>query len=149
MRAVIQRVSHAQVVVEENVIGKIEKGLMVLVGFKQGDDEKTMDYMLEKIINLRIFEDENDKMNLSLSDVEGGLLIVPNFTLYGDCRKGRRPSYSTGAPVVEAEGLFDKFIQKARSSAVAVQTGQFQAHMEVTLTNDGPVTLLLDSDKEF
>ncbi|WP_105614172.1 D-aminoacyl-tRNA deacylase [Vallitalea okinawensis] len=149
MRAVIQRVSHAQVVVEDQIIGKIEKGIMVLVGFKQGDDEKTMEYMLEKITKLRIFEDENDKMNLSLSDVKGGLLIVPNFTLYGDCRKGRRPSYSTGAPVVEAEGLFNQFIDKAKESYVTVQTGQFRAHMEVTLTNDGPVTLLLDSDKEF
>lgn len=150
MRAIIQRVSKANVTVDGAVVGEIERGIMVLVGMLGSDDEKTMEYMLDKISNLRIFEDENGKMNLSLVDMEGELLIVPNFTLYGDCRKGRRPGYSSGASPEVAEGLFGKFCEKAKALPLKkVATGQFQAHMMVELVNDGPVTLMLDSEKLF
>lgn len=149
MRAVLQRAFSGNVVVDDQVIGEIGKGVVALVGFSSGDDEKAMDYMIDKITNLRIFEDDQDKMNLSVKDIEGQVLIVPNFTLYGDCRRGRRPSYSHGAPVKEAAILFEKFVERFKASFQAVQTGQFQADMKVTLLNDGPVTLLLDSDKEF
>ncbi len=150
MRAVLQRVSEANVVVEGEMIGAVGKGVMVLVGMLGTDDDKAMDYMLDKIINLRIFEDENGKMNLSLLDIDGELLIVPNFTLYGDCRKGRRPGYSSGAAPDVASVLFAKFCEKAAALPVKkVATGQFQADMKVSLLNDGPVTLLLDSEKLF
>ncbi len=149
MRVVLQRVSGASVKVDGNIIGQIDKGIMVLVGFKQDDNEKIMDYMIEKIINLRIFEDENDKMNLSLKDINGQLLIIPNFTLYGDCRKGRRPSYSGGAPSSQALEIYLKFVTKAKGYGLEIKTGKFGADMEVSLVNDGPITLLVDSDKEF
>ncbi len=150
MRAVIQRVSHAKVTVEGKVAGKIGKGLMVLVGFIPSDhEEKVMDYMLEKISGLRIFEDENDKMNLSVSDIGGELLIIPNFTLYGDARKGKRPGFSNAATPTEADAMFLKFIEKAKKLPVHVEHGIFQTHMEVELLNDGPVTILLDSEKTF
>jgi D-tyrosyl-tRNA(Tyr) deacylase len=150
MRAVIQRTGYASVKVDGKTAGEIGKGIMVLVGFQPSDDEKVMDYMLDKTINLRIFEDENDKMNLSLKDIDGELLIVPNFTLYGDARKGRRPGYSSGASPAEAEGMFARFVEKAQNAGLKkVQSGIFQADMKVELLNDGPVTLLLDSDRLF
>ena len=150
MRAVLQRVTNASVTVDGEVIGQIEKGIMVLFGMLGTDDEKTMEYMLDKVVNLRIFEDEQGKMNLSLLDIEGELLIVPNFTLYGDARKGRRPGYSGGASPEVAAGLFEKLCEKAKEMPIRkVATGQFQADMQVALVNDGPVTLLLDSEKLF
>ncbi|MCI8342533.1 MAG: D-tyrosyl-tRNA(Tyr) deacylase [Firmicutes bacterium] len=149
MRAVVQRCGYAKVSVEGNVVGNIGAGLMVLVGFLPQDDEKTMDYMLDKIVNLRIFEDENEKMNKSLLDVNGELLIVPNFTLYGDARKGRRPGYSTAASPAEAEGKYAEFVKKAVEFPINVESGIFQADMKVELMNDGPVTILLDSEKNF
>lgn len=150
MRAVLQRVSEASVTVDGQVIGEIGKGIMVLFGMLGTDDDKTIEYMLDKVINLRIFEDENGKMNLSLLDIGGELLIVPNFTLYGDTRKGRRPGYSGGAAPDVANDLFDRLCAKAKESPVKkVATGQFQADMKVALINDGPVTLLLDSEKVF
>lgn len=149
MRAVLQRVSKASVTVEGQVVGKIGRGVMALIGVMDSDDEKVMDYMLEKIVNLRIFEDENDKLNLSLADIQGELLIVPNFTLYGDARKGRRPGYSSGAAPAVADGIFQKLLEKAQNLPVHVESGQFQTHMMVELINDGPVTLLLDSEKNF
>ncbi len=149
MRGVIQRVSWAKVSVDGNVVGEIKRGIMVLVGMINSDDEKVMDYMLEKIVNLRIFEDENDKMNLSLKDIEGELLIVPNFTLYGDARKGRRPSYAIAASPKEAEGIFEEFVRRAKELHLKVETGIFQAEMKVELLNDGPVTILLDSERNF
>ena len=149
MRAVIQRVSSAQVSVEGSCIGKIDRGIVALVGFVSSDDEKTMDYMLDKIINLRIFEDVNGKMNLSLLDVEGGLFIIPNFTLYADARKGRRPSYAFAASPDEARDIFAKFVEKAKALSITVQTGIFQADMKVSMINDGPVTILLDSERQF
>ena len=150
MRAVLQRVTEASVTIDGQVVGEIGKGIMVLFGMLGTDTDKTIDYMLDKVINLRIFEDENGKMNLSLMDIEGELLIVPNFTLYGDARKGRRPGYSGGAAPEIASGLFDKLCQKAQTLGIKkVAQGQFQADMKVALINDGPVTLLLDSEKLF
>lgn len=150
MRAVLQRVTKAKVTVAGQVIGEIEKGIMVLFGMLDTDDDKVIEYMLDKVINMRIFEDENGKMNLSLQDISGELLIVPNFTLYGDARKGRRPGYSSGASPDVASGIFDRLVEKAKALPVQkVATGQFQTDMQVELTNDGPVTLLLDSEKNF
>ncbi|MBO3443455.1 D-aminoacyl-tRNA deacylase [Clostridium sp. CCUG 7971] len=149
MRAVVQRVSSSKVTVENNVIGKINKGLLVLLGVTHEDTSKDVDYMIDKILNLRIFEDENEKMNLSLKDVGGELLVVSQFTLYGDCRKGKRPSFSNAARPDLATKLYEEFIQKAKEQGVVVGTGQFGAHMMVDLTNDGPVTMLLESNKSF
>lgn len=150
MRGVLQRVSNAKVTVDGEVVGEIGSGIMVLIGILETDDDKTIDYMLDKIINMRIFEDENDKMNLSLVDTCGELLIVPNFTLYGDARKGKRPSYAGGASPSVASGIFQKLCDKAQTLGIKkVATGQFQAHMEVELLNNGPITLLLDSEKNF
>ena len=149
MRFVIQRVERAKVTVEGKVSGEIGNGYVVLVGLLPIDDDKVMDYMLDKLVNLRIYEDENDKLNLSLKDIGGEILIVPNFTLYGDARKGRRPSYAKAAPPDEAEKLFDRFVEKAKETGLNVQTGIFRTHMKVELVNDGPVTILLDSEKNF
>ena len=149
MRFVIQRVERAKVTVEGKVSGEIGNGYVVLVGLLPTDDDKVMDYMLDKLVNLRIYEDENDKLNLSLKDIGGEILIVPNFTLYGDARKGRRPSYAKAAPPDEAEKLFDRFVEKAKETGLNVQTGIFRTHMKVELVNDGPVTILLYSEKKF
>ena len=145
MRAVVQRVSSASVSVAGDVIAAIGKGLLVLVAFQAEDATADLTYLAEKIVNLRIFEDEADKMNLSLQDVAGELLIVSQFTLYGDVRRGRRPSFTASAPAAIAERLYEEFLQLCRNLGVAVASGQFQAHMEVALVNDGPVTLLIDS----
>jgi D-tyrosyl-tRNA(Tyr) deacylase len=149
MRAVIQRVSYGKVVVEGDIVGQIDKGLVVLIGIQDGDDKDVYKYMCDKLINLRVFEDNEDKMNLSLVDIDGGLLIIPNFTLYGDCRKGRRPSYASSAKPEEARRIFNEFCEYVKERFPKLQTGKFQADMDVTLLNDGPVTLLLDSDREF
>ncbi|NDO46188.1 D-aminoacyl-tRNA deacylase [Clostridium sp. MD294] len=150
MRAVLQRVQRASVTVEGKVIGEIGKGIMVLFGMLDSDDDKVIEYMLDKVINMRIFEDEAGKMNLSLLDIEGELMIVPNFTLYGDARKGRRPGYSSGAAPAVASGIFDKLVAHAKTLPIKkVATGQFQADMKVEIVNDGPVTILLDSEKNF
>ena len=149
MRFVIQRVERAKVTVEGKVSGEIGNGYVVFVGLLPTDDDKVMDYMLDKLVNLRIYEDENDKLNLSLKDIGGEILIVPNFTLYGDARKGRRPSYAKAAPPDEAEKLFDRFVEKAKETGLNVQTGIFRTHMKVELVNDGPVTILLDSERNF
>lgn len=149
MRAVVQRVSSSKVTVDENVTGEISKGLLVLLGVTHEDTSKDVDYMIDKILNLRIFEDENEKMNLSLKDVGGELLVVSQFTLYGDCRKGKRPSFSNAARPDVAIPLYEEFIKKAKYQDVVVGTGEFGAHMMVDLTNDGPVTILLESNKSF
>lgn len=149
MRAVLQRVISAKVTVDGQIISQIQNGVLVLIAMQMSDDEKVMEYMLNKIINMRIFEDDNDKMNLSLLDVSGQLLIVPNFTLYGDGRKGNRPSYSNASSVDKARIQFEKFVNLTKDTNLVVQTGQFQANMKVELINDGPITLLLDSDKNF
>ena len=149
MRAVLQRVSFASVTVNGEVVGKIDKGILVLVGIDSPDNNDVYKYMLDKIINLRIFEDENEKMNLSVNDINGGILIVPNFTIYADARKGRRPNFVMGAKPDDAEVKFHEFIDLAKSLYPNIQTGIFRADMKVELLNDGPVTILLDSDKNF
>lgn len=149
MRMVIQKVERASVSVDGVVRGEIGNGLMALVGLLPTDDEKVMDYMLEKLINLRIYEDENDKLNLSVQDVGGGILLIPNFTLYGDARKGRRPSYYTAASPEEADKIFSRLVEKAKELPLKVESGVFRTHMKVELVNDGPVTILLDSERLF
>ena len=149
MRCIIQRVSHASVMVDEQIIGKIGQGIMVLVGVSESDDEKTFEYMAGKLIHLRIFPDENDKMNLSTADIGGGILLVPNFTLYGDAHQGRRPSYTKSAPPSVAADIFAGFVEHVKGLYDKVETGEFGAHMHVELVNDGPVTIMIDSDKVF
>lgn len=149
MRAVVQRVVFADVTVAGNTTGVIDKGLMVLLGVGEGDDEKDAEYMAEKVCGLRIFEDADDKMNLSVQDVGGDILAVSQFTLYGDVRKGKRPSFSTAARPEEANRLYRCFIDCCKSRGVRVEEGIFQADMLVKIHNDGPVTILLDSQKTF
>lgn len=149
MRAVIQRVDRATVTVGDRIVGEISEGLVALLGIGQEDDEADSRYLADKIINLRIFDDEQGLMNRSLLDIGGAMLVVSQFTLFGDCRKGRRPSYSNAAPPEKARLLYETFILLARSSAVTVATGEFQTMMRLSLTNNGPVTLLLDSRKSF
>lgn len=149
MRGVIQRVHKASVIVEDKVCGEIGKGLLVFLGVEDKDSEEDVLYLAEKISNLRIFEDENDKMNLSLMDVKGDMLVVSQFTLHGDCRKGRRPNFMKAASAELAEKLYLKFIDECKKYINKIENGKFQAHMEVSLINDGPVTILLDSKKLF
>jgi len=150
MRAVVQRVSRAEVRVDGNTVGRIKKGILVLLGVGRDDNEQDLQWMADKVVNLRIFEDENDKMNLSVLDVGGQVLVVSQFTLYGDCRKGKRPSYSSAAAPGDAERMYTAFVETIESRyGIKVETGVFQAMMEVDLVNDGPVTLLLDSKKTF
>jgi D-tyrosyl-tRNA(Tyr) deacylase len=147
MRAVIQRVKSAQVYVDGRLSGKIGSGLLVFVGVGKGDDETDISYMVSKLPDLRIFEDTSGKFNLSLKEMNGEILIVSQFTLYGDCRKGRRPSFTDAEEPAAAKTLYERLITKLREQGIPVQTGEFQAKMEVHLVNDGPVTLLLDSKK--
>ncbi|MEC9396453.1 MAG: D-aminoacyl-tRNA deacylase [Myxococcota bacterium] len=150
MRAVIQRVSSASVTVDDEITGEIEQGLLVLLGAGEGDEESDLDYVLEKTINMRIFPNEDGKMNLSLLDIDGELLVVSQFTLYGDARKGRRPSFVKAMRPDVAEEMYERFIDRARARGVRkVATGRFGAMMDVRLLNDGPVTILLDSTKAF
>ena len=149
MRAVVQRVSEASVSVDTEEVGRIDQGILVLLGVGQDDGPKDAMYIAEKVIHLRIFADEQGKMNRSLLDVGGGLLAVSQFTLWGDCRKGRRPSFIAAAKPSKAEELYEAFVQHVESLGVTVATGRFQEMMEVSLVNDGPVTLLLDSKKAF
>jgi D-tyrosyl-tRNA(Tyr) deacylase len=145
MRAVVQRVKSAEVYVEGRLSGKIGSGLLVFVGVGKGDGENDVSYMTSKLPELRIFEDASGKFNLSLKEKGGEILIVSQFTLYGDCRKGRRPSFTEAEEPAAAKNLYDRLIDKLRDQGIPVQTGEFQAKMEVHLINDGPVTLLLDS----
>lgn len=147
MRAVIQRVQHASVTVENEVIGKIGHGLLILLGVGDGDSEADMKYIADKSMGLRIFSDENDKMNLSVSDVGGEMLVVSQFTLYGDCRKGRRPNFTPAMEPVGANAMYEKFVKYLEDNGMKVQKGSFGADMKVELLNDGPVTILLDSTK--
>jgi D-aminoacyl-tRNA deacylase len=146
MRAVVQRVTSGSVYVEGNRTGSIGKGLVVLLGVTHDDTEKDVSYMVGKIMNLRIFEDIFGKMNISLLDIKGELLIVSQFTLYGNCRKGKRPSYDRAAKSEYAKKLYDAFVKDCRGYGVKVETGIFKAMMEVEIHNDGPVTLIVDSD---
>lgn len=149
MRAVVQRVSRAKVTVEDEVIGEIGDGLVVLLGVSSNDSESDADYLVEKIVNLRIFTDADGKMNCSLLENGGGLLVVSQFTLYGDTRRGRRPSFIDAASPVDADRLYEYFVSESQKRIDRVQTGRFQAMMDVELVNDGPVTIILDSEKAF
>ncbi|MFW5810176.1 MAG: D-aminoacyl-tRNA deacylase [Thermodesulfobacteriota bacterium] len=145
MRAVVQRVKESSVTVDGACIGKIGRGLMVLLGVAEEDTRGEADFLVDKILNLRIFEDENGKMNLSLKNTGGALLVVSQFTLLGDCRKGRRPSFVQAAGPKKAEELYEYFVERAKENGVIVETGRFRAMMDVALINDGPVTLILES----
>jgi len=149
MRAVVQRVSRARVVVEARVTGEIAAGFLVLLGVGRADTSETAAVMAEKIVNLRIFNDERGKMNRSLLDTGGAILVVSQFTLYGDARGGRRPSFIQAAAPEQGKSFYEEFVRAVAALGVRVETGVFQAHMSVELTNDGPVTILLDSDKLF
>jgi len=144
MRAVVQRVKQSSVVVENKTVARIDTGLMVLLGVGREDDGEKAGWLAHKIAHLRIFEDENGKLNRSLLDIGGQMLVVSQFTLYGDCRKGRRPSFLTAAPPEMATELYQHFVEQARGLGLAVQTGQFRAMMDVSLVNHGPVTLILE-----
>jgi D-tyrosyl-tRNA(Tyr) deacylase len=147
MRAVLQRVSRAKVSVNGENVGEINEGILVLLGVSREDTEKDAIYLLDKTLNLRIFEDSEEKMNLSLLDIKGELLVVSQFTLYADVRKGRRPSFIEAASPEKANGLYEFFVAEARKQIVKVETGRFQAMMDVELVNDGPVTIIMDSTK--
>ncbi|MPQ42985.1 D-aminoacyl-tRNA deacylase [Clostridium tarantellae] len=149
MRAVVQKVLKSSVSVDNKVVGSINKGFNVLIGIGIEDTLEDLKYIKDKIINLRVFEDENSKMNLSLKDVEGELLLVSQFTLYGDCRKGRRPNFMNALGGEKAKKLFDEFVNMCKEECIKVDTGIFGAHMDVSIINDGPVTILLDSKKVF
>lgn len=145
MRAVIQRVKHASVSVDNNIVGKIEQGFMVLLGVTHTDTEKEVEWLSKKIVDLRVFNDSNDKMNLGLKDVNGELLIISQFTLYGNCIKGRRPAFIDAAKPDLANGLYELFLEKCRALGIKTEAGIFGADMKVELLNDGPVTLILDT----
>lgn len=147
MRFVIQRVKNARVSIDQKIAGAIEKGLLVFVGVSEGDTEKIADKMIKKLIGLRIFEDENGKTNLDLKTVNGNLLIISQFTLYADCKKGNRPSFIQAGPPELAKKLYDYILEKCREQFPDIQQGEFGADMQIALTNDGPFTILLDSDE--
>lgn len=147
MRAVIQRVHRAQITIDREETRQTGRGLVVFLGVLRGDTEKQADFLAEKVYGLRIFPDENDKMNLSLPDVGGEVLVVSNFTLGTDCKKGRRPSFDMAAPPEEANALYQSFVERLRAQGVRVETGEFGAYMEVLVSNDGPVTLIIDTEK--
>jgi D-aminoacyl-tRNA deacylase len=149
MRAVVQRVSRASVKVEEKIVGQIEAGLLVLLGVGQDDSETDADYLVDKIVGLRVFEDADGKMNRSLVDEGGAMLAVSQFTLFGDVRRGKRPSFDAAARPEQAKKLYEYFIEKLRAAGVRCETGTFQAMMQVELVNDGPVTIMIDSKKLF
>jgi len=147
MRVVIQRVTSAHVAIEGQIVGAIANGLLVFVGVTQTDNQTDADYLADKVIHLRIFQDADQRMNRSIMETGGAILVVSQFTLYGDCRKGRRPSFDEAAPASQAKGLYYYFVERLRASNTNVQTGVFQAEMAVHLVNDGPVTLVVDSVK--
>lgn len=149
MRAVVQRVSHARVTVGSEIVGEIGSGLLVLLGVSREDSTKDADYLAEKILGLRIFEDSAGKMNLAVAEVGGALLVVSQFTLYGDARRGKRPSFDAAAPPEQARELYRYFVEKIGAGGLQCETGRFQETMQVTLVNEGPVTILLESAKTF
>jgi D-tyrosyl-tRNA(Tyr) deacylase len=149
MRAVVQRVADARVTVSGRICGRIEEGLLVYLGVAAGDEQQDLKYTVEKVVNLRIFPDGNGKMNLSILDTGGAVLVVSQFTLYGDARQGRRPSYTAAAEPEKARSFYERFAQQIRSHGLHVETGEFAARMDVRYTNAGPVTILLDSTKLF
>jgi D-tyrosyl-tRNA(Tyr) deacylase len=145
MRILIQRVTRAEVRVDDKIEGRISLGAVVLIGIAKSDNFSDADYLADKLLNLRFFSDQDSRMNLSATDIGAALLLISQFTLYGDCRKGRRPGFDAAAPPERARELYDYFVDQVRQSGLDIQTGVFQAHMQVELTNDGPVTLLLES----
>lgn len=149
MRAIVQRVTKGSVTVGKEIVGSVDHGLVVFLGVGRDDTEEDVRYLAEKIVYMRIFEDCDGKLNLSVKDVNGSILAVSQFTLYGDCRKGRRPSFAESAPAEEAERLYNRFVEIIRSSGIRVDTGRFQTMMLVEIHNDGPVTIMLDSKKGF
>jgi D-aminoacyl-tRNA deacylase len=149
MRAVVQRVSRCRVLVEGKAVGEIGPGLLVLLGVSKTDNEAAADYLAEKVLGLRIFEDAEGKMNLSVQDRHGEVLVVSQFTLYGDVRRGKRPSFDAAARPEEARRLYEYFVERVRAAGLRCETGQFQAMMDVELVNQGPVTIMLDSEKAF
>lgn len=149
MRLVVQRVTSSKVTVDNVVIGKINKGFNVLIGISNDDTIEDLKYLKDKLVNLRVFEDENDKMNLSLLDIKGDILAISQFTLYGDCRKGRRPNFMNAMSGESAIKLYEDFVKMLKETGLKVETGKFGADMKVDIQNDGPVTILLDSKKEF
>jgi D-tyrosyl-tRNA(Tyr) deacylase len=149
LRAVLQRVTSARVTVGDRVIGEIDAGLLILLGVEQGDGPTDVQYIASKIRDLRIFSDDAGKMNLSVLDLQGGLLVVSQFTLSGDARNGRRPSFASAAPPQIARALYEDVVRELKTSGLRVATGEFQAMMQIALVNDGPVTILLDSRKTF
>lgn len=149
MRACVQRVTRAAVDVAGETIGTIERGLLVLLGVGQGDGPADVEYLVEKLVGLRIFHDDEGKMNRSLADIGGAMLVVSQFTLFGDCRKGKRPSFTDAAPPELGEQLYEAFVAGVRAAGITVATGRFRADMQVSLVNDGPVTMLVDSRKVF
>jgi D-tyrosyl-tRNA(Tyr) deacylase len=149
MRAVVQRVARTSVRVEDKVVGQIDAGLLVLLGVGQDDTEADADYLVDKIVGLRIFEDADGKMNLALTEVGGAMLAVSQFTLFGDVRRGKRPSFDAAARLERAKELYEYFVQRVRATGLRCETGTFQAVMQVELVNDGPVTILVDSKKLF
>jgi len=149
MRAVIQRAKRAKVVVEGEVVAKIEEGLLLFLAVGKDDSEKDVEYLSEKVVGLRIFEDDNGRMNLSVEDIKGDILVVSQFTLYGDCRKGKRPSFDESASPDTAEQLYNLFVERIGKKGIRVETGRFGTIMDVHLVNSGPVTIMLDSKKLF
>jgi D-tyrosyl-tRNA(Tyr) deacylase len=149
MRAVVQRVKEAKIEVDNQIVGSIGKGLLVYLGVGKDDSKKDVEFIADKLVNLRIFPDANEKMNLSVLDVGGEILLVSQFTLYGDCRKGRRPGFDLASEPETAEILYEKTIEAIRQKGAPIETGVFAAHMDVSSINDGPVTFLLDSKKTF
>jgi D-tyrosyl-tRNA(Tyr) deacylase len=149
MRAVVQRVSRCSVSVQNEIVGRIGTGSLVLLGVSKNDTESSADYLVEKILGLRIFEDQQGKMNLSIRETGGELLVVSQFTLFGDVRRGKRPSFDAAAAPEEAKSLYEYFVSRIHAAGIRCETGQFQAMMEVELVNAGPVTILLDSEKTF
>lgn len=149
MRLIVQRVNEARVIIKGEIVGEIGRGLLVYVGVGKEDTGEDVEYLIEKVLHLRIFPDEGEKFNLSLMDVGGALLVISQFTLWGDCRKGRRPSFSESAPAEKAQPLYELFVEKGRQKGVPTACGRFQEMMEVHSINDGPVTLILDSRKKF
>ncbi|MFC1984308.1 D-aminoacyl-tRNA deacylase [Chloroflexota bacterium] len=145
MRVLLQRVTRASVSVDGEVVGRIDQGLVVFVGVANGDTEKDAQYLAQKTVSLRIFPDEEGKFNLSILDIKGELLVVSQFTLLADTRKGRRPNFIEAAPPVQAEEIFERFVEQAHATGLRVETGRFQQYMQVEIHNDGPVTILLDS----